>query len=315
MAKAVVAIAGCVMLLMGCINFPNDTTQRSLVDVVDAIQYAVEEISRDEVWEATAAEQRHWNQACELVRKSASESCVAMLFEADKACRTHCAGGSCGLASQELCRKLVTGDDRVALCAGPLKNQAWCASAATCADHSRNRNRICEAAASISHPELKEAVVTLATEEAVQASAKVKVMVVAFGGGRGKASTNAVKLQLLPRVRSKDYASDGLPPLDRLPAMPSDRVISQEARAFASELKVLLASAVSAAVREQEGGSIARPPMALGAFDVEVALTVTRDGKLGIEKAWTTPVAGIDLGTSASAKTINSLKVSFARKP
>jgi hypothetical protein len=310
MIRARAACVACLLVLIGCINTPKPTVQRSLVDVVDALQFAVEEVGRDGVWKASEQEQAHWNEACKQARETASRNCVLMLAEADKVCRSLCASGSCGFPSQELCRKAAAGEDRVGLCAGPFKGSPWCGAAMTCAVQTQARDSTCQAAASISSPQLKEATVTLATEEASETNAKVKLMVVAFGGGAGRTATNAVKLQLLPRVRSKDYNSDVLP------KVPGEKVMSPEAQAFAAELKALLASAVAAVVKEDDAttGVVARPPMALGAFDIEVALTLTSSGKLGIEKAWSTPAAGVELGTSASAKTSNVLKVSFARK-
>src|SRR5882672_3626370 len=65
------------ILLAGCCNFGGNTTttQKALADVVDAVQFAIDEAANDTAWSATEAELKHWSAACEDVRTKAASSC------------------------------------------------------------------------------------------------------------------------------------------------------------------------------------------------------------------------------------------------
>jgi hypothetical protein len=301
-------------LVTGCAFFPRQTEQRKLSDVVDAIQLAVDQVAELKPWEASEKEAKHWSEACTLQSAEASKQCLGMLSEADKVCRASCPGGACGYAQQELCRRVSVGEDREALCDGQLKGSPWCTAALACGQSVKDREPLCAAAKSVAVPELKQAIVTLATEESTQSKGEVKLMVVAFGGGGSRSATNTVSLALLPRVRSEKYQGIATASSALLPARPPSKPLSSEALALARDLKGLLSDAIkSVSVEYDKATGIAgRPPMALAGLDLEVALTITSDGSLGIEKAWSTP-AGVELSRSSSSKLNNTLKLTFAR--
>lgn len=297
-----------IVLFSGCAVFEK-YDQRPLGEVVDAVQYAVEELARDNVWKATQQEQAHWAQACKNASDDSSKKCVRSLLEADKFCRQLCPAGNCGAAHGEICRKMSVGEDRVGLCDSEAKDSAWCKVAEACTIAVGERSRTCSAAASISYPQLTQAQVTLAIEQTQEAGVSANLMVVSFGTSNSRISANTKTIRLLPRVRDLPYGSGPLPP------MPPDKQTSERTIAFARELKSLLKEAVASVVRESEAGSIARPPMALDGIDLEVSLVLKRDGTLGIEKAWPTSVLGIKLGGGAGETRSNVLRISYARPP
>lgn len=307
----VILWAAFITFVAGCAFVPKQTDQRSLNDVVDAIQFAVDDLAAEkDLWNGSEKEFAHWAGACTQAKVVASNACAVMLGEADAACRKSCPNGNCGYAHQEICRKLTQGEDRGGLCSGPLKSSSWCPAAEACQGALQERGRLCEAADSVSVPTLKQAVITLATEEANDSTASAKVMVVAFGGGAGRSATNAISLTLSPRVREEKYGSIALPGLDRPPV----KAPSPAAIALSKDLKTLLTSAIKSVATEydKKGDLTLRPPMAMAEFDVEVSLILTRSGSLGIEKAWTLP-AGIEIGSTATSKKSNTLKISYSR--
>lgn len=127
----------------------------------------------------------------------------------------------------------------------------------------------------------------------------------------GRTATNTITLTLLPRVREADYGSVPLPGLDR----PEAKALSPAAAALAQDIRALLLSAIQSVATDydQTGGKAVRPPMATAGIDIELALTLTSKGTIGIEKAWTLP-AGIELSNTASSKSANTIKLSFARE-
>lgn len=312
MKSKALAVFVSMLLCVGCAVSPKQSEQRSLSDVVDALQFAVDDIAaKKDLWKGSEQEFSHWAGACKAARQQASQACTAMLSQADVVCRAACSSGSCGAAHQEICRKLSVGEDRGGLCTGAFKGSAWCPLADACASAADDRDRLCGSAKSTAVPKLKQATVSLATEEANESSGTVKLLVVAFGGGAGRTATNAITLTLLPRVREADYGSVPLPGLDR----PEAKVLSPAAAALAQDIRALLLSAIQSVATDydQTGGKAVRPPMATAGIDIELALTLTSKGTIGIEKAWTLP-AGIELSNTASSKSANTLKLSFARE-
>lgn len=297
----------------GCCLLPGRdeaTVQKSLSDVVDAIQLAVDAAAKDDVWNATQAERLHLSSACKLAKDDALSSCTGMLARADSMCQALCKQGGCGVAFEQRCKALSEGDGADLLCTANGGGDAiWCRHAPACLTQRATAANICGAAASIAVPSLKQATLTVAVERSRDASLGVDVIVVSFGASRSQVATNTVQMVMKPRVRDPKYQSDGLPP------MPKVRDVSPMAKELASNLTQLIVNAVKATVKEydEKDKSLARPPTALSDLTIDFSLVIDEGGKLGIKKTWEAADAGIELGGKAGVKATNKLTIQYAR--
>lgn len=283
--------------------------ERPLPEVVDALQYAIEDVDRANLWAGTAVEQKHWLNACSAARETASKDCTQMLLVAGSICQRSCRGRTCNYADNEICRRFSVGEDRVALCGSTFRNTEWCNAAQACNTKTNLRDSVCGAAASLTPPRLDHASVVLAVERAGKLGASINALVVVFEAGGSHTASNTISLELGPRIRSIDYGSDTLPPI------PDPKTVSPEAIKLSSEIKALLTDAITAVIRDNQpasDGSTAAvtPPMNLKNFEVELALTLESSGKLGIKKTFLEPVSvGVDAGVES--KKSNTIKIVF----
>jgi hypothetical protein len=299
-----VAVSGC------CLLSPRDdtTVQKSLVDVVDAIQLAVDIAAKDDVWKATDEEQKHWGAACSKSKEVAAVSCGGMLVRADALCQGLCQRGGCGYAFEQRCKALADGQGSESLCAaGSGGDGQWCKFATPCARDRAEVTRTCDAAASIAVPSLKQAVLSVAVERSKEASAGVDILVVSFGASQSRAATNTIEMTLKPRVRDSKYG------VAVLPMMPKVRDVSPAAKALAEDLTKLIVNSVQAAVKEYDEQGKARAPTAMAELTIEFSLVIDQSGKLGLKKTWEAASVGIDLGAKSGLKSTNTLKIQYAR--
>lgn len=301
-----VATAGCCLLPAR----DEATVQKSLTDVVDAVQLAIDAAAKDDVWKATEAEQLHLSSACKLAKDDSVSSCSGMLARADSMCQALCKQGGCGVAFEQRCKALTEGDGADLLCATSGGGDAiWCKHAPACLTQRAAAANVCGAAASIAVPSLKQAMLTVAVERSKDASLGVDVIVVSFGASRSQVATNTVQMTMKPRVRDPKYRTEDLPP------MPKVRGVSPAAKELAGNLTQLIVNAVKATVKEYDDGdkSIARPPTALSDLTIDFSLVIDEGGKLGIKKTWEAADAGIELGGKAGVKATNKLTILYAR--
>jgi hypothetical protein len=314
-ALRAIALLGAGAMLAGCgsLFHTDDPAQRkALADVVDAVQFAVDEAGKDKVWLATQTEAEHWGAACKKSKEEASLSCVAMADRAQGLCKALCPSGGCDPAAENRCQKYLKGEDVAGLCPATLgstdSRQPWCTAARDCTGKTVLRAAICANADTIQLPELAKAELTVAVERSAGGSAGVNLLIVSFGGGRSEVSSNAITVGLKPRVRSQDYGSVPLPEI-------TPKTVSSEARALATQLSTLIREAVAATVKEYEPatpGKAARPPMLMSNLDITFSLVVDSNGSLGIKKAWDAP-AGIEFSAAKGTKRSNSLTITYAR--
>lgn len=306
----ILSLSGCT-LTVGLFE-DEERTSKALGEVVDAIQYAVDEAATDDVWLATKVEREHWDNACKAARSGEAKACSAMLDSAIEICSVKCPGGQCNFAVEERCRRFANGQDRAVICpSGDKLQSAWCTNAGACTRAREQSAERCGAAASIRLPRLKQAYLSLAVEEGSKANASVNFMLVSFGGGRTRTTTNTVEMTLLPRVRSVDYGSDILPKL------PDARDLPEDTKKLAAQLKSMVVEAVRSTVREQvsdqQGNKVAaRPPMAIGQLQINFSLIIDENGGLGLKKEFDIP-AGFDLSGGGSIKQTNVLKIIYAQ--
>jgi len=305
-------------LLAGCghwnqLSPPPD--EKALVDVVDAVQFAVDMAAADKVWEATSKESEHWDLACKTANVASAESCHGMLEKAQPLCQSDCPNGHCNLLAQRRCEVLASGVGRSAMCS-PLRKPgaaiaAWCQAADSCVDAQKTATRICASADLVQLPKLSHATLTLAVERTTTTAAGLNILVVSFNKSRSETSANSVSMTLKPRNRTRDYGSVELPD-----DFPPERSVSPRAQALAAQLSTLIKQAVSASVKEydpQPNGAtiVARAPMLLSDLEVSFSLTVDSNGSLGIKKAW--DGVGAELGGETGTKHANTLSIKYTR--
>lgn len=307
-AAAIFALSGCESLWRG----EDPKQKKALADVVDAVQYAVDQAAADKAWLATKKELDHWTAACRAAKEGTSGACVVMQDEAAGLCRAACPSGRCDPGAEHRCQQYIKGEDVPGLCLANLPANdvrgRWCPAARTCAAKTQEQMRICSNIATLQLPALSKAELTLAVERKVEKSVELNVLLVSFGGGRSQASSNSVSMTLKPRVRDGDY---GVVAMDPIPS----KTVSAEAQKLASQLGELIREALAASVKEYEPGKpgiAARPPMLMSDLSITFTLVVDSNGSLGIKKAWDTP-AGIEIGAGTSTKRSNSLTISYSR--
>lgn len=303
----------CINLLAGCCHLETRghvEIQKSLEEVVDAVQYAIDIAAKEKVWEATAKEIEHWEAACKKAREVAQAGCRDLLVYADAICQSWCKAGNCGYVHEQRCKALLEAkQDNFACLDAKGQQAAWCKAAAACAPARGSAAEACRNAGSIAVPQLKEAVLSLAIQRTGEASAGLDVLVVSFGGSISQIATNTIGMTLRPRVRSKDYGSDDLP------AMPAPRIVPESTMSVANDLATLIISAVKASVKEYDKqNAAARPPTALANLEIEFSLVVDKSGNLGIKKTWDALSVGIDLSGKTGLNTTNTLKITYARE-
>lgn len=305
-----ISLAGCGSLWKH--DDPSD--QKKLAEVVDAIQYAIEQAAKSKAWGATEVEAKHWGESCKAASEAASVACVRMVDKAVPLCKLACPNGQCDPASQLQCQKYVMAEDFAGLCkdAPTGAKGDWCTSALICTNASKSRAQICANAETIVMPELLKADLSLTVEQTKNVSAGINILIVSFGGGRSEVASNVVSMTLKPRARDVKYASDVLP------LVPEPKVVSEDAKALAAQLSDLITDAVAASVKEYGpgpggvGAVPARAPVLLSDLQVTFSLVVEKNGKLGIKKAWEAP-AGIEFGAESGFKRANSLTITYAR--
>jgi len=305
--------------LSGCSLFPKPDPvieKRALADVVDAVQYAVDNAAKHSVWAATEKEAQHWADSCKVARSEADDQCLAMVDKADPICRKECSNGNCSPIALERCKSLITGQTSEAFCKanGQINaaNSAWCAAASLCYSKKVETNRVCSAAEKSQLPSLLQADLSLAVEQSSEASAGVNILVVSFGGSKSEIATNSINMVLKPRVRDKAYGSVPLPA-----DFPQNRSVSAEAQALSQQLTTLITNAVESSVKEYEkrpeGAQVAAlSPLLLSDLEVTFSLTIDKNGSIGIKKAWSS--VGVELGGGAGVKRSNSLTIKYGRK-
>jgi len=301
-------------LLGGCEHMqrPGGAHQEMpLDDIVEALQYSIDTAAKDKAWEATAGENKHWNEACAIERKSVAAACFAMFNKAVPLCQKACSGANCNPTGQRQCERLIKGESVDQLCPSSVAGaQAeWCIAARSCNETTKTSAQICENAETIVMPELEKAEVTLAVERKAEAAGSINILIVSFGGGRSESASNVVTMTLKPRVREVKYESTEITP------MPDAKAVSPRVRALADGLAKSIIDAVASSVKEYEGtakGVPKRGPVHISDLEVSFSLTVENNGTLGIKKAWSMP-AGIDLSGGRSSKRANTLTVTYAR--
>jgi hypothetical protein len=296
-------VAGC-----GALTPAGDAgEEKQLADVVDAIQYAIDQAASEKVWLATEKEVAHWQAACTAARDSSSRACTVMSDRAIDLCKAICTSGNCDPASEMRCHKYARGEDVSGLCADGSR-AAWCSAARECSAQNTRRTQVCANLATVQLPQIDTAQLSVAVERSRNAAAGISVLVVSFGGGRTDVSSNVVNMTLKPRVRDADY---GVVPMAPIPA----KQVSPEARLLAAQMAGLIREAVTAAAKEYEPSNpqvAARPPMLMSDLQVTFSLVVDRNGSLGIKKAWEAP-AGIELSAGLGTKRTNSLTITYTR--
>lgn len=301
-------------LLSGCEHMQRPAgahQEMPLDDVVEALQYAIETAAKDKAWEATAAENKHWGEACLIQKKNVAAACFAMFNKAVPLCQQACSGANCSPAGLRQCERLIKGESVDQLCPSSVAGaQAeWCAVARGCNESTKTSAQICENAETIVMPELEKAEVTLSVERKTEAAGSINILIVSFGGGRSELANNTVTMTLKPRVRDVKYDSTQISP------MPDAKAVSPRIRALADEIAKSITTAVAASVKEYEGtakGIPRRGPVHVSDLEVSFSLTVEGNGTLGIKKAWSVP-AGIELSGGRSSKRVNTLTVTYAR--
>lgn len=322
--RTLVALTSTSVALLGCCLFPTSNDEPEIAvpleDVIDAVQFAVEEASKTGIWDATAAELKHWGKACEETEAKKAASCFGATAAAKGVCDEFCPGGKCDSVGEALCTQVVQGGAKTALCltggATTSARRSWCEAIARCDANSTVAAQACKAGKSIAVPKLKQAKLSVAIDAVRSVEGSASVLVVTFGGSAKSTRSNSVDLTLLPRVRSVDYGVAGLP------ALPQAKTVSPKAREMAQDLVGLISSAVKAAGKEYEGPAptdgnvpqtIARPPMALSELNVSFSLSLEKSGKLGLKKEFATPVASVSVGGAIGGTRKNSLTITYAR--
>jgi hypothetical protein len=303
------------IVLIGCAGFwqaEDPKQKKALTDVVDAVQYAVDQAAADKTWLTTEKELDHWTKACRAAKEGSSGACVVMQDEAASLCRNACTSGKCDLFAEHRCQQYIKGEDVSGLCSASIPNNdvrgRWCSAARTCAVKIQEQMRICNSIATLQLPTLSKAELTLAIERQSEKSVGINMLIVSFGGGKSKVSSNSINMTLKPRIRAEDY---GVIAMDPIPS----KQVSPEAQVLAGQLGQLIREALAASVKEYETGKpgiAVRPPLLMSDLSVTFTLVLDSNGSLGIKKAWETP-AGIEVGAGMSTKRSNSLTISYSR--
>lgn len=315
MRNFVIAIT--LFVLAGCCQMTKPdgpVVSKSLADVVDAIQYAVDGAANDPAWDASKAEFDHWTQACKALQLQDQKECALNLGQAEQICKTVCGSVSCGQAPSAQCQQFHDPKNKDLLCPGDgtQKRQAWCASAMACNQDATKATELCNNAKQVKPPKLASAELSVAVTDTAQASTNIGVLFVAFGGTYSKATTNTVVLDFVPRVRSTDYGIVGLPDL------PGQQQISDDTKKLAGNLRELIVSAIRSASREYLDSKVndklptlQRPPLAVSKLEIDFQLVLDDNNQLGIKKTWKSPFS-LGLSGGEEFKTTNTLKIIYS---
>lgn len=282
-----------------------------LATIVEAVQYAIDQAADDTAWNATKAERDHWAASCKSNSDDSAKACGDMRNASRVLCDAACDSGVCSPIEKFYCEVLANGKAHPELC-GSTNNgeaiQTWCTKADECLEKRKEAKRVCDAAKAISFPELQKADLSLKVEETKKQGTDISIFIVEFGSSRTSSSASTVSLEMKPRVRSEEYP--GVDPLTQ-----EDRKISEQAKELGSNLAELIKSAVRAGTLEiaDDSGNVVRPPLALSGFKIELALSITDDGKLSVGKEWDSVPASISIGGEGKSSLANTLTITYAR--